>query len=96
MFLRVSAVNHFLLFSKPLSTLKKFKMDDAKVCESSVDGCRRLNVTDVTREDVPDSGGSIRKITLSEFASSDVGCAENSWIRGGTELSRRRADREKT
>ena len=52
--------------------------------ESSFERCRRLNVTDT------DIGGSIRKRTLSKFAFSDVGYVENSWIRGGMELSRRR------
>ena len=44
---------------------------------------------------IPDSGGNIRERTLSEVACSDVGYAENSWTRRGTELSSRRVDREK-
>ena len=38
--------------------------------ESSFERCRvrSLNVTDFTREGIPDSGGSIRKRTLSAYA----------------------------
>ena len=52
-------------------------------------------VTDFMREGIPDSGGSIRKRRLSIFICSDVGYVENPWISGGTELPRRRVDREK-
>ena len=60
-------------------------------CESSFERSRRLNVTDFTRESIPDSGGSIRKRTFQTC--SDVGYAKNSWIRGGMKLSRKRVDR---
>ena len=52
-------------------------------------------MTDFTWEGILDSRGGITKRTLSDFACFDMGYAENSWIRGGAELSRRRVGRGK-